>query len=225
MPGQTNAVIIEPRGRHQASVIWLHGLGASGHDFEPIVPELHLPDESGVRFIFPHAPIRAVTINGGMQMRAWYDVRHMDLRLQEDSKSIIDSAVLINNYVDNEITSGIPANKIVIAGFSQGGAIALHAGLRYPYKLAGLLVLSAYLPLPDRLANEGSKVNGAVDIMMAHGIYDPLIPVAAGKQSCEFLQQLGYTIDWRTYPMEHAVCLEEIQDIGAWLKSRLVNGG
>lgn len=222
MPSNANAVIIEPETAQKASVIWLHGLGADGHDFEPIVPELHLPEGLGVRFVFPHAPVRAVTINGGMQMRAWYDVRHMDLRLQEDADSIIDSAEITRNYIEAEIAGGIPADKIILAGFSQGGAIALYAGLRYPEKLAGLLALSAYLPLPARLASEGCDANKTVDIMMAHGIYDPVIPVVAGKQSCELLQQLGYRANWRTYPMQHAVCLEEIKDISDWLKSRLV---
>ena len=221
MPSQKDAVIIEPETAASASVIWLHGLGADGHDFEPIVPELRLPADPGVRFIFPHAPVRAVTINAGMQMRAWYDVRHMDLRMQEDADSINDSAKIASDYIDTEIANGIPADNIILAGFSQGGAIALHAGLRYPEKLAGLLVLSAYLPLPELLASEGSDANRTVSIMMAHGIYDPVIPVDAGKQSCEFLHQHGYPTTWVTYPMQHAVCLEEIQDIANWLKSCL----
>lgn len=221
MPSTANAVIIEPETAQKASVIWLHGLGADGHDFEPIVPELHLPEGLGVRFIFPHAPLRAVTINGGMQMRAWYDVRHMDLRLQEDADSIIDSAEITGNYIDAEIAGGIPADKIILAGFSQGGAIALYTGLRYPEKLAGLLALSAYMPLPARLASEAHEANKTVDIMMVHGIYDPVIPEVAGNQSCELLQQLGYQVNWRTYPMQHAVCLEEIRDISDWLKLRL----
>ena len=221
MPSQKDAVIIEPETAASASVIWLHGLGADGHDFEPIVPELRLPADPGVRFIFPHAPVRAVTINAGMQMRAWYDVRHMDLRMQEDADSINDSAKIASDYIDTEIANGIPADNIILAGFSQGGAIALHAGLRYPEKLAGLLVLSAYLPLPELLASEGSDANRTVSIMMAHGIYDPVIPVDAGKQSCEFLLQHGYPATWITYPMQHAVCLEEIRDIADWLKSCL----
>jgi phospholipase/carboxylesterase len=222
MVKQTNdAVIIESRTTHKASVIWLHGLGANGHDFEPVVPELQLPDELGVRFIFPHAPIRSVTINNGMQMRAWYDVRNVDLRSQEDTTGIVESAGIIKNLIDEEIAGGIPASKILLAGFSQGGAISLHTGLRYPDKLAGLLILSAYLPLPDHLINEASMANKSVAIMMLHGLYDTIIPVAASKQSCEFLQQLGYKIDWRSYPMEHAVCMEEIQTIGNWLKSLL----
>ena len=156
-----------------------------------------------------------------MQMRAWYDVRHMDLRMQEDTGSIIDSATIAGNYIDTEVASGIPADKIILAGFSQGGAIALYAGLRYPEKLAGLLVLSAYLPMPERVASERSNANRTVAIMMAHGIYDPVIPVDAGKQSSELLQQLGYPVTFNTYPMQHAVCLDEIRDIADWLKSCL----
>ena len=215
------AVIIEPVSEHKASVIWLHGLGADGHDFESIVPELHLPESLGVRFVFPHAPVRPVTINGGMSMRAWYDVRNMDLRQQEDADSIKKSAGIINSLIDSEMAKGISSEKILIAGFSQGGAIALHTGLRYPSKLAGLLVLSAYLPLPDRLSDEASANNKPTSIMMCHGKFDPVIPEIAGKQSCDFLQQQGYKIKWHSYPMQHSVCLEEVRDISAWLQSLL----
>ena len=220
MASQQNAVIIEPVSAHKASVIWLHGLGASGHDFEPVVPELHLPDQLGIRFIFPHAPIRPVTINGGMSMRAWYDVRNMDLRKQEDVASIEDSTSIVNGYIDAEITRGIRSEKIIIAGFSQGGTIALHAGLRYPAQLGGLLVLSAYLSLPERL-HEADVANKNSPILMLHGTYDQVIPVNAGKQSCNYLKQAGYKIDWKEYPMEHSVCFEEVRDIGQWLQSRL----
>ena len=221
MDSKLNAVVIEARSGHKASVIWLHGLGADGHDFELIVPELHLPDNLGIRFIFPHAPIRPVTINGGMSMRAWYDVRQNDLSKQEDTASIEDSANILNSYIKAELACGISADRIVIAGFSQGGAIALFAGLRYPEKLAGLLALSTYLPLADRLASEASTENKAVPIMMLHGTFDPVIPVILGKRSCELLQQSGYPVEWRTYPMQHAVCSQEIRDISTWLKTRL----
>ena len=221
MDTKHNAVIIEPRTIHKASVIWLHGLGADGHDFEPIVPELHLPDEPGIRFIFPHAPVRPVTINGGMPMRAWYDVRESDLSKQEDVASIEDSARILNSYINVELAEGISASKIVIAGFSQGGAITLFAGLRFPVKLAGLLALSTYLPMPDRLASEAHLENKSVPVMMLHGVFDPVIPVYLGKRSCDFLQQSGYPVEWRTYPMQHAVCPQEIRDISLWLKTRL----
>ncbi len=221
MDSKQNAVIIEPLSTHKASVIWLHGLGADGHDFVPVVPELHLPDILGIRFIFPHAPVRPVTINGGMSMRAWYDVRQTDLSKQEDAESIEDSARIVNSYIKEELASGISADKIVIAGFSQGGAIILFAGLRYPERLAGLLALSAYLPLPDRLADEAHAENAKIPVMMLHGIFDPVIPVYLGKRSCDFLQQAGYPVEWRTYAMQHAVCPQEIRDISLWLKTRL----
>lgn len=217
MATHQNAVVIEPAAAHRASVIWLHGLGADGHDFEPIVPELHLPDELGIRFIFPHAPVRPVTINAGMPMRAWYDVRHMDLRKQEDIDAIEDSTSIVNSLIATETDAGIAAEKILLAGFSQGGAIALHTGLRYPARLAGLLILSAYLPLPERLASEASPANRTTPVMMCHGQFDPIIPESAGKHSCQFLQQRGYAVHWHSYPMQHAVCLEEIQDISRWL--------
>lgn len=211
------AVIIEPVSDHRASIIWLHGLGADGHDFEPVVPELHLPGQLGLRFIFPHAPVRPVTINGGMAMRAWYDVRNMDLRRDEDADSIAESANIIYELIDIEISSGIPPEKILIAGFSQGGAIALHAGLRFHSRLAGILALSTYLPLPDKLPDEASEPNRSIPVMMCHGKFDPVIPEIAGMQSRDLLQQMGYKLEWHSYPMQHAVCMEEIQDISRWL--------
>jgi len=215
-----DAIIIEPRDTHKASVIWLHGLGADGHDFEPIVPELGLADALGVRFIFPNAPMRPVTINDGMSMRAWYDVKLPDLSDQEDTESIIESSNMINDYINIEIEAGLEPNKIILAGFSQGGAIALHAGLRYSSPLAGLLALSTYLPMPDQLENEASQ-NKDLPIMMAHGVSDPVIPVDQGRSSCQTLKDHGYTVDWNEYMMQHAVCLEEINAISAWIKNIL----
>jgi phospholipase/carboxylesterase len=216
-----DAVIIEPAADHRASVIWLHGLGADGHDFEPIVPELRLPDEYGIRFIFPHAPMRPVTINGGMAMRAWYDVKTQDLRREEDADAIENSKEIINRFIAAEINAGIAAHRIVLAGFSQGGAITLHCGLRYPQRLAGLIALSSYLPLPGRLAAEKSMSSETVPILMLHGVYDPVIPMQAGLQSRDLLKQAGYNVEWHTYPMQHSVCLEEIQRIGRWLEKVL----
>lgn len=221
MANHQNAVIIEPNHGHHATIIWLHGLGADGHDFAPIVPELHLPQSLGVRFVFPHAPVRPVTINGGMSMRAWYDVRNMDLRREEDAVSIEGSASVIEQYIATEVNAGIPSEQIVLAGFSQGGAMALHTGLRHKSRLGGLLVLSGYLPLPERFREEASTSNKTIPIMMCHGTFDPVIPVSAGKQSRDFLEQAGYTISWHSYPMEHCVCIEEIQDTGTWLQSIL----
>ncbi|MGB1800455.1 MAG: alpha/beta hydrolase [Gammaproteobacteria bacterium] len=211
-----DAVILEPKTEHKASVIWLHGLGANGHDFEPIVPELNLPDELGIRFIFPNAPVRPVTINGGMAMPAWYDIKAPNLREQEDVESIEQSDALIIQYINAEMEKGIPANKIILAGFSQGGAITLHTGLRFPEKLAGLLALSTYLPLPSQLEKEATEYKD-IAIMMAHGIADPVIPIDQGKASCQTLNDLGYDVDWNEYTMQHAVCLEEINAIGKWM--------
>ena len=224
MPDSQNAVIIPPPGIHTGTVIWLHGLGADGHDFVPIVPELGLPDQHGIKFVFPHAPIRPVTINGGMSMRAWYDVRNTDLRRMEDAVSIHASATLVNEFIQAEMDNDIDSGKILVAGFSQGGAIALHAGLRYPDTLAGILALSTYLPLPGDLVSESSPANLNTPVMMCHGIMDPVIPVDAGQQSYEQLVGAGYRVDWYTYPMAHAVCIEEIRDIAVWLAERLPAG-
>ncbi len=220
MSFKQDAVIIEPQTEHKASVIWLHGLGADGHDFESIVPELHLPDELGIKFIFPNAPIRPVTINGGMSMRAWYDVKSPNLREIEDIESITESSQLINQYIEIEIAADISTDKIILAGFSQGGAITLHAGLRYPKPLAGLVALSTYLPVPDQLDKEASN-NKEIAIMMAHGIADPVIPIEQGRASNETLKNHGYQVEWHEYMMQHAVCLEEINSIAAWIKKLL----
>lgn len=216
-----DAVIIEPPGEHRSSVIWLHGLGADGHDFEPVVPELGLDPALGIRFIFPHAPQRPVTINGGMVMRAWYDVQSPDLTQLEDADSIAASGRFLHELVTAEISKGIDSKRIVVAGFSQGGAIALHGGLRYSKPLAGILALSGYLPLPDRLMTEAHSANSATPIMMLHGSSDPIIPVQHGLSSRDRLMQAGYEVTWQEYPMPHSVCLEEIQTVGEWLQARL----
>jgi phospholipase/carboxylesterase len=220
MSFEHDAIIIEPQNTHKASVIWLHGLGADGHDFEPIVPELNLGNDLGIRFIFPHAPKRPVTINSGMAMRAWYDVKSPNLRNQEDSVGIIESTNLINNYINAEIESGIDSKNIILAGFSQGGAITLHAGLRFSSPLAGLLALSTYLPLPSLLEKEASS-DKEIAIMMAHGIADPVIPVEQGRTSAATLKDQGYKVEWHEYNMQHSVCPEEITAIGLWIKKQL----
>jgi phospholipase/carboxylesterase len=196
-------------------VIWLHGLGADGHDFEPIVPELGL--ELPVRFVFPHAPVRPVTINGGMAMRAWYDIMGFDRNAKEDAAGIRASAAAVTELIDHEIGRGIPAERIALAGFSQGGAIALHTALREPRALAGVLALSTYLPLANTLASERSAANAEIPIFMAHGTQDSVLPLALGESSRRALETLGYAVDWHAYPMPHSVCLEEIGAIGAWL--------
>lgn len=217
MPFASNAVVIQPPTPADASVIWLHGLGADGHDFEPIVPQLGAGITERTRFVFPHAPMRPVTINGGYVMRAWYDVLDTDITRRADAEGVQDSEEILRAYINAEIASGVPSERIVVAGFSQGGAIALHGSLRYPQRLAGVLGLSCYLPLPSEIAEGLAPANAATPIFMAHGAEDPVIPVTAGKQSCDHLKELDCDVEWHTYPIPHSVCLEEIEDIGRWL--------
>ncbi len=212
-----DAIEIETGPAPRAAVIWMHGLGADGHDFEPIVPELDLPDSLPVRFVFPHAPMRPVTINAGMVMRAWYDVAGQGGTRREDEEGVRASQRAIEALIEREKKRGLTAGQIVLAGFSQGGAMALQTGLRHPERLAGLLVLSSFLPLPDTLAAEASLANRDVPIFMAHGTHDPLIPVSRARDSRDRLLALGYRVQWREYPMAHAVCAEEIADLSAWL--------
>lgn len=208
-------IAIEPPGEHSASVIWLHGLGADGHDFEPIVPELQLAPDHGIRFIFPHAPIRPVTINNGAEMRAWYDfVPHSESEGFDDMEA---SAAEVRKFMDAEIARGIPTERIVLAGFSQGGVIALHVGLRYPSRLAGIVALSTYLHDIARTERERHDANLALPILMVHGTHDPMIPVMRAATSRENLMRLGYDVRWLTYPMQHQVCLEEVHEIAAFL--------
>lgn len=201
-----------------ASVVWLHGLGADGHDFEPIVPELDLPDALAVRFVFPHAPMLPVTINGGAVMRAWYDVYALEGVRREDEAGVRASQRLVEELIAREKSRGVPASRIVLAGFSQGGAIALQTGLRHGERLAGIMALSTYLPIASTLAAEASAANRAVAIFMAHGTYDPLIPIERAAISRRQLEAAGYAVEWHEYPMEHAVCAPEIADISAWLQ-------
>jgi len=215
----TDAVILEPPAPPTAAVIWLHGLGADGHDFVPIVDELGLPADLPVRFVFPHAPVRPVSINGGMPMRAWYDITP-DMRRQDEA-GIRASARAVEGYLEREIAAGIPAERIVLAGFSQGGAITLHTGLRQPRRLAGLLALSTYLPLPERYAAEARPERKDTPILMCHGQHDPMLPLQLGAWSRDALREGGFSVDWREYPMQHNVCAEEVADIGAWLRARL----
>jgi phospholipase/carboxylesterase len=202
-------------------VIWLHGLGADGFDFVPIVNELRLPTTLAARFIFPHATPRPVTINNGFVMRAWYDITGFGPDRAEDDAGIRESDVVVRKYIEQQIEQGIPASKIVIAGFSQGGAIAFQTGLRYPQRLAGIMALSTYLPLRASVANEASAANRDVPILMCHGAHDGVVPPTLGETSRDILLKLGYQIDWRSYPMAHQVCLEEVMDISKWLQQRL----
>jgi phospholipase/carboxylesterase len=208
-------VEIETGLKPELAVIWLHGLGADGHDFEPIVPELR--SVGPARFVFPHAPHRSVTINGGYVMRAWYDILGFEERASEDAAGIRASAAAVTKLIDREIGRGIAAERIVLAGFSQGGAIALHTALREPRRLGGVLALSTYLPLAATLANERTDANAGVPIFMAHGSADPVLPLALAERSRRALEDLGYTVDWHVYPMPHAVCPPEIAAIDRWL--------
>jgi phospholipase/carboxylesterase len=200
------------------AVIWLHGLGADGHDFEPIVPELDLPFPA--RFVFPHAPVRSITVNGGMEMRGWYDILGFGMHMRQDDAGIRASAVAVTRLIDREIERGLAPSQIVLAGFSQGGAVALHTALREPRSLAGVLALSTYLPLGGVLAAERSAANAGVPIFMAHGSADPLLPLALAESSRRTLEGLGYAVDWHVYPMPHSVCVEEIAAIATWLAQR-----
>jgi phospholipase/carboxylesterase len=210
---------LETGARPTAAVIWLHGLGADGHDFASIVPELDLPDTPAVRFVFPHAPLQPVTINGGAVMRAWYDVYSLEGARREDEAGVRRSQAGVEALIARELERGVPPARIVLAGFSQGGAIALQTGLRHPQRLAGILALSTYLPLASSLAAEASPANRTVPIFMGHGRFDTLIPIERAMLSRDGLRKAGYDVDWHEYPMEHAVCYEEIADIGAWLRA------
>ena len=219
------AIEIETGKNPGASVIWMHGLGADGNDFVPIVNELKLDGTPAIRFVFPHAPMRPVTIDNGYVMRAWYDVSFGDLEGQSrraDEKGVRESQAHITALIEREARRGVAAEKIVLAGFSQGGAIALQTGLRYPRKLAGVMALSTYLPLAESLPQEAAPANKPTPIFMAHGLYDPLVPLMMGAGSMTLLTGLGYAVEWRQYPMPHSVCPQEIQDIGAWLR-RVLN--
>lgn len=216
--GTLESFQIEAKGLATGSVIWLHGLGADGHDFEPIVSQLGLP--RSVRWVFPHAPHRPVTINGGMSMRAWYDILSLDRHGPEDEKGIRASAKAVGAMLATEVSRGVPEEKIVLAGFSQGGAIALHVGLRYPKRLAGVVALSTYLPLASTLGAEKSDAGQQTEIFLGHGLLDPVIPPFFGEASKNALEEQGYRVGWNTYTAEHAVCPEEVRDIGTWLRGR-----
>ncbi len=216
MAQSLETIEIETGSKPSAAVIWLHGLGADAHDFEPVVPELRLPASLPVRFVFPNAPQRPVTINMGMRMRAWYDIFQLGGG-SEDEAGIRDSQRQLEKLIEREKTRGIPARRIVLAGFSQGGAIVLQTGLRHAERLAGLMALSTYLPLHDMLGNERQAINNDLPVFMAHGTFDPMIPIVRASMSRDALLALGYPVQWRDYPMPHSVCPEEIADIAAFL--------
>jgi phospholipase/carboxylesterase len=201
----------------QGSVIWMHGLGADGWDFMPIVREIPLPEELQLRFVFPHAPVRPVTINNGHEMRAWYDIRQGDISRVPDEAGIRQSQAQVEALIAREVQRGVPSEKIVLAGFSQGGAIALQTALRHKARLGGVIALSTYLPLQESLDAEASGINKATPIFMAHGSQDPVIPVQLADASRKLLDDRGYKVDWQVWPMPHSVCAEEVAAIGEYL--------
>jgi phospholipase/carboxylesterase len=214
-----DAVEIETSPNPSASVIWLHGLGANGHDFEPIIPELKLPSDLGVRFIFPHAPKRVVTINSGLVMPAWYDILSHDIERKVDVKQLVASSDAISQFIDREIERGIKSERIIIAGFSQGGAVGYELALSYPKPLGGLIALSTYFATKDTIQYHAA--NTKLPIMIGHGIYDSIVPELLGLQANDLLQEKSYKTDYKTYPMDHSVCMEQITDISKWLQIRL----
>ncbi|BBN80089.1 carboxylesterase [Pseudoalteromonas sp. A25] len=207
------------KGEHKASIIWLHGLGDSGEGFLPIAPELKLPDELGVRFVFPHAPEQPVTINGGMVMRAWYDIKSLDLENRADEDGVRASAKAVEALIQAELDKGIAPERIILAGFSQGGVIALHLAPRLAYKIGGVMALSTYMCAPQKLADEAKQAT--LNIFMAHGSHDPVVAMSAGKLAYETLREQGYQVSWQDYPMEHQVCYEELVAIRTWLIATL----
>jgi phospholipase/carboxylesterase len=216
-----DCIELETAAKPDAAVIWLHGLGADGNDFVPVVPELVRRRERAWRFIFPHAPLRPVTINGGMRMRAWYDIVSFDRTAAEDEAGFRESEHAVRELIVREIERGIAASRIVLAGFSQGGAVSLYTAPRYPDRLAGVMALSTYLPFAVRLEGERLPANDATRIFMAHGLADTVLPIGMGTLSRDHLQALGYTVEWHQYPMAHAVCSPEIADIREYLNRAL----
>jgi phospholipase/carboxylesterase len=212
------ATVLKQTGENPvATILWLHGLGADGNDFAPVVPQLVDPEWPALHFVFPHAPVRPVTINMGTPMRAWYDIRALSLDERADEAGVRESIAHIEDLIAHEVARGTPASRIVLAGFSQGGAMALQAGVRHSEPLAGIIGLSCYLPMARTLADERVAAGTATPILLMHGSRDPVVPLALGEHARRTLTDWGYRVDWRTYPMEHQVCMEQIMDIRAWL--------
>lgn len=214
-------VDVKPQGQADAAVVWLHGLGDSGDGFAPIVPELRLPKSSGIRFLFPHAPVRPITINGGMQMRGWYDIKTWDLNDRADETGVRESAAAVTALLDKLIEQGIPANRILLAGFSQGGVIALHLLPRLPYKLAGVMALSTYMAVPGKLKEEMTGVNKSTAVLVNHGTHDEVVPYSAGQAAFNALKFAGFNVNWAEYRMGHSVCPQQIADISRFIQQQL----
>lgn len=217
----SECVEIETAANPRHAVIWLHGLGADGHDFEPIVPQLVRPEWPPLRFVFPHAPVRPISLNGGLPMRAWYDIAGFDLAQKQDETGIRASIDAVGRLIAREVERGVPIANIVLTGFSQGGAMALAAGLRYAHALAAIVALSAYLPMAEVTAGERSDANAATPIFMAHGAFDPVVAQYLGERSRDKLREWGYRVDWHSYPMAHQVCPQEIADLADFLSGCL----
>lgn len=215
-------VELMPKSQQLFSIIWLHGLGADGHDFEAIVPALDLLAESHIGFIFPNAPIRSVTINNGMKMPAWYDFLAMSLEHKVDIEGVEQSVASIEQLIQREMDKGIASENILLAGFSQGGVIALHTGLRFPHKLAGIIALSTYLPTLEQIKAEATEANQSIPIFMGHGVMDTAIDIQAAKQAFKDLTGMGYPVQWQQYAMQHSVCQEEIKDISRFINTVIV---
>lgn len=211
-------VEVNPQERPDAVVIWLHGLGDSGNGFAPIVPELKIPSSLAIRFVFPHATVRPVTINNGMPMRAWYDIKSLDFNQRADVEGVLESAEQVSALIDAEISKGIPAERILLAGFSQGGVIALHLGTRFGHKLAGIMALSTYMSQPETLSEQGHSANKETEIFCAHGQQDEVVPMFLGHAAFKTLEQNNYPVSWREYNMQHNVCVQEIGDISQWIQ-------
>jgi len=210
--------IVKTAEKTEYTVIWLHGLGADGNDFVPLVPELKLPDSLKVKFVFPHAPVRPITLNNGYQMPAWFDMFSLDRANNAKEDDILTTVSWINKLIDIEIENGVPANKILLAGFSQGGVIAIQAGLRYPKKLAGVMILSSYIPFDEELFNSINEQQKGISIFAAHGVSDPVIPFKSWQDYVPKLEKLGFNVEAHSYPMEHSVCQDEVSDISNWLQ-------
>lgn len=217
-----DAIEIETASEPTHSIIWLHGLGADGNDFAPLVPALQIPDNVAVRFVFPHAPVQPVTINGGMAMRSWYDIFEASLVRQEDESGILASEKIIHTLIGHEIERGVPSQRILLAGFSQGCAMTLHTGLRYPHQLAGLIGLSGYLPLAAQAPQHWHAANQNTPIFIGHGTQDPVVTIERGQASKDLLQANGYNVQWHTYPMPHSVCPEEVADVTRFIHRTLL---
>lgn len=215
------SIVVEPTSPATSAVIWLHGLGADGHDFESILPQLNLPNNHGIRFIFPHAPVQPVTVNGGMEMRSWYDIYSMTIAEKVDIEGINQSAKVVNELIEQQMLKGIEPHKIVLAGFSQGGLVVLHSALHSKKMLAGVLALSTYYPSVCFNESESNVAKNKA-IFMAHGSYDQVIPLSVAEKSRDFLQQIGCELQWQTYPMEHSICMPEIDAISKWLTKSLL---